>query len=389
MKKYTLIATCPMGFESVIKTELRTLNIPNPRLSDGAVEFDTDAFGLAMVNMGLRSADRILLKIASFKATDFDQLYDQTEALPWSDFIPADAKFPVTKVSSVKSKLFAKSACQGMVKKAVAEALLRQHKVTRLPETGVYIGIRLAIRKDWVTLSLDTSGEGLHKRGYRSSSLKAPMRETLAATLVGLCRWYPDKGVLFDPMCGSGTIAIEAALMARQIAPNKNRSFECQKWPIMTGESWEEAKTFLEGRERNIPSLRIFASDVREHVVKQAIENAKNAGVNDIIHFKTADSAKVDIKDKIEASEFDGRQYAGAESGYILFNPPYGERMDEKDEVRDLLIGSGKNFFSHYPGWSVNLITPDKEIQDLWGRKSTKNRKLFHGGMECHFHQFT
>lgn len=385
MKTYTCIATCPMGFESTIKSELQALGFSRIAAQDGAVEFDTDEKGICIANMSLRCADRILLKIGQFKATDFDELFDRTKALPWADFIPYDGEFPVDKISLVKSKLFAESVCQGMVKKAVVESLRAAHGKNNLPETGERHAIRITIRNDLATLSINTSGDSLHKRGYRSSALKAPMRETLAALLVKLAKWYPDKGPLIDPLCGSGTIVIEAALMAKRVAPNRDRSFDCYNWGWIGKDNIQKAKEEVRTHEREIPTNRIFASDIRASVVEAAIENAKAAGVNDVIQFKCRDvlSLKKDKYDYALGEESDKKDI-----GYIIVNPPYGDRLDEQEDADKLYEGMGKVFLSEFPNWNYFIITPQREFETLFGKKSTKNRKLFNGGKECHLYQY-
>lgn len=373
MKKLNLIATATMGLESIVAYELKDLGFKNINTLNGKVEYESDLKGVCLSNLWLRCSDRVLIKVGEFDATTFDDLFDKTKELPWGKYIPWKGNFPVAKVASVKSELFAKSTCQSIIKKAVVESLKTHHKTKVLPENGPKFPIRVDIRNNKVTVCLDTSGEGLHKRGYRTGKAKAPLKETMAAALVKLTRWNGTRGPIWDPTCGTGTILIEAAMIAKNIAPGNNRYFISEKWPLIPQKLWVETRDEAYSAERDSVEHRIYGTDVRTRVIKDAIENAKLAGVNDIINFKTKPLGNISSQE---------------EYGTIISNPPYGERLDEEEETMDLYREMGRVFKANFPTWSYYIITPMESFESLFGRKASKKRKLYNGGIKCDYYQF-
>jgi putative N6-adenine-specific DNA methylase len=368
----TLIATTAMGLESVLKQELLDLGYSNLRVFDGKVEYEGELSDICRSNLWLRTAGRIYIKIAQFKAVTFDDLFDQTSDLPWSDWIQADDAFPVTKCISKNSILYSRSDIQALVKKAVVEHLKRAHKVRELPETGSTFPIRVQVDKDIVTLSIDATGDGLNKRGYRAHMDIAPLRETLAAGMVLLSRYRADKDVLMDPMCGTGTILIEAAMIAQNMAPGLKRHFNSMGWDICKDEDWRLAKEEAEDLIVRGADFRILGSDTNWKALEVARKNAELAGVENV-HFQ-----KLSIKEL--GSRF--------KTGKLITNPPYGERLSEREEVETLYQDLGWICQTKMPEWSHYVITPHEHFEKLFGKKADKKRKLYNGGIKCHYYQF-
>ncbi|MFT5170605.1 MAG: putative N6-adenine-specific DNA methylase [Candidatus Marinamargulisbacteria bacterium] len=370
--KVNLIATATMGLESVLGREVKALGFEDAKIFDGKVEYTGELKDICRSNLWLRTAGRIYIKMGQFDATTFDELFEKTKALPWSDWIPADGRFPVSKVTSRKSELFSKSDCQRIVNKAIAEHLKEAHGVQSLPEHGANFPIRIQIDKDEVILSMDSSGSGLNKRGYRAASDIAPLRETLAAGLLYLSHWDPERDVLLDPMCGSGTLLIEAGMMARNVAPGLDRTFGSEGWDLTPEAMWEEARSEAKAAIKQDAKWRIFGSDISGQALATARGNIQKAGLKDIF-VQTLPLQDVD-------SRF--------ERGKIVTNPPYGERLEEKASVEAIYLEMGKVFRSRFQDWKYYVLTAHEGFESLFGAKSTKNRKLYNGGIKCWFHQY-
>ncbi len=370
MEQYELIATSTFGIEGVVKRELNNLGFKIAKTENGKVFFFSDASGIAKSNLWLRTADRVLLKVAEFKAFTFDELFDKTKELNWSKYLPKDAKF-IINAKSVKSKLYSLSNCQKIVKKAIAENLKKTYKVSWLEETGANYNILVSILKDTVTLTLDTSGAGLHKRGYRVRGVKAPLKETLGATLVLLSYWNKER-VLYDVFCGSGTIAIEAAMIGKNIAPGLNRDFDAKHWSFINPLIWktETKKAYLAINHQ--VDLKIFASDIDEFNILGAIENAEEAGVDDCITFIKKDFREVDYQD---------------DYGVIISNPPYGERLSKGENIEKLYQDMG-NIFNKLATYSVYLLTAFKDFEKVYKKKADRQRKLYNGRIETWYYQY-
>ncbi|MEC1739356.1 THUMP domain-containing class I SAM-dependent RNA methyltransferase [Schinkia azotoformans] len=371
MSKITLIATAAMGIEALVAKEVRDLGYENVTVDNGKVTIEADESAICRTNLWLRTADRVKLKIGEFKATTFDELFEKTKALPWGDFIPENGEFPVIG-KSVKSKLFSVSDCQAIVKKAVVEKLKHHYKrTTWFEENGPLFRIEVALLKDIVTLTIDTSGTGLHKRGYRAEQGIAPLKETLAATLVLLTNWNPDRPFV-DPFCGSGTIPIEAALIGQNIAPGFNREFVSQNWHWIRQEDWDKAFEEAEDLAKYDQALDISGSDIDHRMIEIAKGNALEAGFGDIINFK-----QMQVKDFTTKKEY----------GVIVGNPPYGERLGEKEEVEHMYREMGKAF-EPYDTWSVYMLTSHPDFEKLYGKDATKKRKLFNGFIQTNYYQY-
>ncbi len=370
MPRYTLIATSSFGLESVVAQELKEMGYAYLRVENGKVEFSGDERDIARCNLNLRCAERLLLKMAEFPATDFEDLYQGTRKVQWEKMIPLDGKMHVTG-KSIKSKLFSVPDCQSIVKKAVVEAMKRKyHWLDQFPEDGPVYKIEIAFLKDIATLTIDTSGAGLHKRGYRQGRGGAPLRETLAAAIVLLSRWDHSR-IFVDPLCGSGTIPIEAALIGRNIAPGLKRKFVSEEWPNISSKIWSDLRAEASAAVKDLP-LSIFASDIDTGVFRSARENARNAGVLDNIVFQ---------KKPIE--EFSSKKKYGC----IVCNPPYGERLGDRKEAEALYTEMGK-VFSKLETWSFFVLTAHPEFQKFLGRDATKNRKLYNGMIKCYLYQY-
>jgi putative N6-adenine-specific DNA methylase len=370
MGKYQLIATAAMGLESIVAKEVRSLGY-ECEVENGKVIFTGDESAIARCNLWLRTADRIKIKVAEFKAFTFDELFEKTKALPWENYLPEDAEFPVIG-KSVKSKLFSVSDCQAIVKKAVVERMKKHYRRnTWFEESGALYRIEVALLKDVATITIDASGQGLHKRGYRVDQGEAPLKETLAAALVLLTNWKPDRPFL-DPFCGSGTIPIEAALIGQNIAPGFNREFVSEGWNWITEKVWDDARTEVEDLANYDQPLDISGSDIDHRMVKIAQENAFEAGLGDIIQFKQMQVKDISIK---------------KEYGVIVGNPPYGERLGDKKAVENMYKEMGQAF-AKLDTWSIYMLTSNENFEQLYGKPATKKRKLFNGFIRTDLYQY-
>jgi putative N6-adenine-specific DNA methylase len=371
MDKITLIATLTFGLEAVVKRELQALGFENTRISNGKVEFEATLDDIPTVNLWLRSADRVLLKLGEFNAITFEELFEQTKALPWEKFITEDGKFTVTG-KSVKSTLGSIRACQSIVKKAVVERLKAEYNTDWFEETGPEYTIQVSMLKDVATLTIDTSGSGLHKRGYRQTAGEAPLKETMAAALVQLSFWNKDR-LLIDPMCGSGTILIEAAMIARNIAPGLKREFASEKWPAISGYAWHKARRSAHKMINTEGDLKIFGYDIDEFSIKASKANAKKAGVQNDIAFEQKDIRDLWID----------KQY-----GIIISNFPYGMKLSDFKELNQLYISINKTFRKK-KGWSLYILTADKKFPDYFKRaRPNRVRKLYNGTIEVNYYQY-
>ncbi|NUQ66390.1 MAG: class I SAM-dependent RNA methyltransferase, partial [Pirellulales bacterium] len=365
-----LIATSAFGLEAVVARELRALGYESATIQPGRLLFQADEAALARANLWLRAADRVLLRLGTFEATDFGELFDRTYALPWEEWVPRDAEFPVTG-RSIKSQLSSVPACQKIVKKAIVEKLKAAYGVEWLEETGPKYSIEVALLADLATLTIDTTGPGLHKRGYRKLVGQAPLKETLAAAMVLLSFWRPDRP-LVDPFCGTGTIPIEAALIGRNLAPGLNRTFAAEAWPRIPGAVWESARQ--EARDLARPDLpeRILGTDIDKAALDLARRHAAEAGVGQEIHFQLRPFAELSSK----------RPY-----GCIICNPPYGERVGKGREVA-ALYRSMPLVLRRLATWSHYILTSYPDFEALVGQKADRRRKLYNGGIQCTYYQF-
>ena len=372
MRKLELIAPCHFGLEAVLKREITDLGYDVEQVEDGRLTFIGDEEAVCRANVFLRSAERILIKVGSFHAETYEELFQETKALALEEFIPKDGKFWVTKAASVKSKLFSPSDIQSVMKKAMVERLKEVYKVDWFQEDGAPFPFRVFLMKDEVTVALDTTGESLHKRGYRKLTAKAPIAENLAASLIMLTPWKGDR-ILIDPFCGSGTFPIEAAMMAAGIAPGMNREFTAEKWNhLILSKEWYDAVD--EAREQiNLKiDTDIQGYDIDEKMVAIARENAKLAGVDSLIHFQ-----KRGIDQLSHSKKY----------GFVITNPPYGERIEEKKNLPALYRMIGEKFQA-LDSWSLYLITAYDKAQEDMGLKAAKNRKIYNGMMKTYFYQF-
>lgn len=372
MRKYELIIPCHFGLESVLKKEIIDLGYDISKVDDGRVSFIGDEEAICRANIFIRTGERVLIKIDSFTATTYDELFENTKKIDWHNYFPQNAKFWVTKAGSVKSKLFSPSDIQSIMKKAMVEKMKETYKVEWFSEDGVEYPIRVFLYKDEVTVALDTTGVSLHKRGYRKLSAKAPIAENLAAAMIMLTPWRSDR-ILVDPFCGSGTIAIEAAMIAKNIAPGMNRTFIGQKYEnLIDKNEWNYC--FEEARDMVIDDIKvdIQAYDIDPEMIRISRENAKLAGVEDYIHFQ-----RRDFKDLSHPKKY----------GFIITNPPYGERLEEKKELPKLykLIGDR---YKNLDSWSMYLITSYEDAEKYIGRKSDKNRKIYNGMIKTYYHSY-
>ena len=372
MKTFELIAPCHFGLEAVLKKEILDLGYEISLVEDGRVTFIGDDEAICRANVFLRTAERVLLKAGSFKAETFEELFQGTRNIPWEDFIPEDGKFWVTKASSIKSKLFSPSDIQSIMKKAMVERLKNRYGVTWFPENGASYPLRVFLYKDMVTVGIDTSGESLHKRGYRTLTSKAPITETLAAALILLTPWNRDR-ILVDPFCGSGTFPIEAAMMAAKMAPGMNRSFLAEEWRnVIKRKCWYEAMDEAGDLVEEDVQVDIQGYDVDGDIVKAARSNAQSAGVDHMIHFQQRPVSALSHPKKY---------------GFIISNPPYGERIEEKENLPALYREIGERFAA-LDAWSMYLITSYEDAQKYIGRKADKNRKIYNGMLKTYFYQF-
>ena len=372
MDKLEWIAPCHFGLEAVLKREIQELGYEISQVEDGRVTFYGGIEAACRANIFLRTAERILLKVGSFRAVTFDELFDRTKELPWEDYIPADGKFWVTKASSVKSRLFSPSDIQSIMKKAMVERLKSCYHIQWFTENGASYPVRVFLMKDIVTIGIDTSGQSLHKRGYRPAAGKAPISETLAAALIMLTPWKGDR-ILVDPFCGSGTFPIEAAMMAANIAPGMNRSFTAETWTnLIDRKYWYRAADEAEAGIDDSIETDIQGYDADGEVVKTARKNAENAGVAHMIHFQQRE-----VKDLSHPKKY----------GFIITNPPYGERLEEKERLPGLYREFGESF-KRLDSWSAYMITSYEDAERYFGRKADKNRKIYNGMLKTYFYQF-
>ena len=371
MEPIILIATAKFGLEAVVKREVQALGFADVRAGEGRVAFSAAPDDIPGANLRLRCADRVLLQVGEFPALTFDDLFEQTRALPWEQWIPADGRFPVN-ARAVRSTLQSERSCQAIVKKAVAERLAAAHGATTLPETGADYGIQVTIRQDRALLALDTSGDGLHKRGYRAEAGAAPLTETLAAALVLLSFWDKER-LLIDPMCGSGTILIEAAMIGRRMAPGLRRSFAAERWSAVGEGAWQAARR--EAAEAIDPAgeLALVGYDVDAEAIRIAKQNAALAGVGGDITFEQ--KALADL-------------WIDQEYGILISNPPYGQRMAEFREINEIYITLNK-MMRKKRGWSVYILTADAKFPDYFKRgRPDRVRKLFNGNIRVDYYQY-
>ena len=372
MKTYELVVPCHFGMEAVTKREIYDLGYEITRVEDGRITFEGDAEAICRANVFLRSAERVLLLVGRFKATTFEELFQGVKALPWEEYIPQDGKFWVKKASSIKSKLFSPSDIQSIAKKAIVERLKGVYKTDWFKEDGAAYPIRIFLLKDEVMVALDTSGDSLHKRGYRLQTSKAPITETLAAALIMLTPWRKDR-ILVDPFCGSGTFPIEAAMIAANIAPGMNREFTAESWTnIIPRQLWHDTVSEAEDMVDKDIEVDIQGYDLDGEVVKAARENARRAGVDHLIHFQQRDVAKMSHPKKY---------------GFIITNPPYGERLEEKADLPELYTTIG-DVYKNLDSWSMYMITSYEDAERYVGRKADKNRKIYNGMIKTYFYQF-
>ena len=372
MADYELIAPCHFGMEAVLKREIQKLGYDILKVEDGKVTFAGDEAAIVRANIFLRTTERILIKIGSFKATTFDELFEGTKALSWEQFIPEDGKFWVAKATSIKSKLFSPSDIQSIMKKAMVDRLKKKYNVNWFPEDGASFPLRVTIMKDVVTVGLDTSGDSLHKRGYRQATVKAPITETLAAALIMLTPWKWDR-ILVDPFCGSGTFPIEAAMIGANIAPGINRSFSAEDWMhLIPKKAWYDAANEAEDQIRRDIEMDIQGYDIDPGAIKAAMENARLAEVDHLIHFQQRPVSQLSHRKKY---------------GFVITNPPYGKRLEEEEDMPALYREIGEAF-SHLDSWSFYLITAFDQAERYLGRKADKNRKIYNGMMKTYFYQY-
>ncbi|MFA7075095.1 MAG: class I SAM-dependent RNA methyltransferase [Candidatus Izemoplasmatales bacterium] len=370
MKKYEMIATTTFGLEAIVKRELLNLGFEVIETENGKVTFLADIKGIVKANLWLRCADRVLLKVAEFKAVTFDELFDKTYAIDWSEFIPKNGRFPVDG-QSIKSTLFSISDSQAIVKKSIVENLKSKYNIQWFPEDGPVFNVKVSLLKDIATLTIDTSGTALHKRGYRQNAVIAPLKETLASALVLLSFWNKDR-VLIDPFCGSGTIPIEAALIGRNIAPGLYRDFACKYWPLIDEESWKTVTREAYSAIDYNSEIKMFAYDILQENIDASIANADEAGVLDCITFEQKDFKDLEFKD---------------DYSIIITNPPYGERLSEKEEVIKLYeMMSAK--LKLLETISTYVITSEINFEKIFGKTADRRRKLYNGRIETVYYQF-
>lgn len=370
MTTHRLVATSAMGLESIVADEVKALGYET-KTENGKIHFEGDERAIARANMWLRVSDRVKIIAGDFRATTFDQLFEQTKAIPWEKYLPVDAAFPV-QGKSVKSKLFSVPDCQAIVKKAIVERLKLAHKrIGFLDETGATFKIEVSILKDIATITIDTSGVGLHKRGYRLGQGEAPLKETLAAALVYISKWNPNRPFV-DPFCGSGTIAIEAAMIGQNLAPGYNREFLSEDWPWMSKTIWDEVRQEAEDLAKYDQPLDITGTDIDPRMIEIATNNAIEAGFADLIKFKQRQ-----VRDFTTTSL----------DGVMIGNPPYGERIGEKEVIEQMVQDMGRIMDKH-PTWSVYMLSSMEKFEEHYGRRATKKRKLFNGFIQTEYYQY-
>jgi len=372
MRTFELLVPCHFGLEAVLKKEIYDLGYEISKVEDGRITFLGDEEAICRANIFLRTAERVMIQVGRFKATTFEELFQGIKAIPWEEYIPEDGKFWVKKASSINSKLFSPSDIQSIAKKAMVERMKLKYHKDWFAEDGAPYPVRIFLLKDEVTVAIDTSGESLHKRGYRTMTSKAPLTETLAAALILLTPWRPDR-ILVDPFCGSGTFPIEAAMIAANIAPGMNREFTAEKWTnLIDKKLWYECVQEAEDMMDTSVEVDIQGYDIDGDVVKAARENAKRAGVDHMIHFQQR--AVADLRHP--------KKY-----GFVISNPPYGERLEEKADLPKLYSEIGAAY-QNLDAWSMFLITSYEDTERYIGRKADKNRKIYNGMLKTYFYQF-
>lgn len=370
MKDLDLIATTTFGLEAICKRELSDLGYKDLEVQNGRIDFKAEEKDIPLANIWLRTADRILLKLGEFKVFSFDELFEKTKALPWDDWITEKGNF-IVDGKSINSKLYSISDCQSIVEKAIVEKLKTKYDVSWFQKSGERYRVQVSILKDVATLTIDTSGDGLHKRGYRDRAGDAPIKETLAAAMILLSYWNKDR-VLFDPFCGSGTIPIEAAMIGRNIAPGLDREFDSEKWPRIKKEYWTTAKRDAFEKIDNDSKLNILGCDIDKRSILRARDNAANLGLEDDIAFFMKDMREVDLHE---------------EYGVVITNPPYGERIGEKEDIHELYRDLGKKMIPFHT-WSVYVITSEEDFEKLYGKKANRKRKLYNGRIKVDYYQY-
>lgn len=372
MKKMELIAPCHFGLEAVLKKEIIDLGYEISQVEDGKVTFWGDAEAICYANIFLRTAERVLIKVARFKAETFEELFQNIKQIAWEEYIPVDGKFWVAKANSIKSKLFSPTDIQSIVKKAMVERLKGIYKKDWFEETGAQYPLRISLMKDEVTVGLDTTGVSLHKRGYRKMTAKAPITETLAAALIMLTPWNKNR-ILVDPFCGSGTFVIEAAMIAANIAPGMNRNFLAEEWTnLIPKKYWHQAVEEATEQVDTQIEVDIQGYDIDGEVIKAAKENAKDAGVDHLIHFQ-----KREVKELNHPKKY----------GFVITNPPYGERIEDRENLPGLYREMGEAF-ARLDSWSEYVITSYEEAEKYIGKKANKNRKIYNGMIKTYYYQF-
>ena len=372
MRTFDLLVPCHFGLEAVLKREIYDLGYEITKVEDGRVTFEGDEEAICRANIFLRTAERVMIQVGRFKATTFEELFQGIENLPWEEYIPEDGKFWVKKASSINSKLFSPSDIQSIAKKAMVERMKQKYHKEWFKEDGAAYPVRIFLLKDEVTVALDTSGDSLHKRGYRTMTSKAPLTETLAASLIMLTPWRKDR-ILVDPFCGSGTFPIEAAMIAANVAPGMNRDFTAEEWTnLIDRKLWYECVKEAEDMIDTTVKVDIQGYDIDGDVIKAARENAKRAGVEHMIHFQQRAVADLSHPKKY---------------GFIITNPPYGERLEDKADLPELYTQIGQAY-QRLDSWSMFLITSYTDTEKYIGRKADKNRKIYNGMLKTYFYQF-
>ena len=372
MRTFDLLVPCHFGLEAVLKREIYDLGYEITKVEDGRVTFEGDEEAVCRANIFLRTAERVMIQVGRFKATTFEELFQGIKNLPWEEYIPEDGKFWVKKASSINSKLFSPSDIQSIAKKAMVERMKQKYHKEWFKEDGAAYPVRIFLLKDEVTVALDTSGDSLHKRGYRTMTSKAPLTETLAASLIMLTPWRKDR-ILVDPFCGSGTFPIEAAMIAANIAPGMNRDFTAEEWTnLIDRKLWYECLKEAEDMIDTTVKVDIQGYDIDGDVIKAARENAKRAGVEHMIHFQQRAVADLSHPKKY---------------GFIITNPPYGERLEDKADLPELYTQIGQAY-QRLDSWSMFLITSYTDTEKYIGRKADKNRKIYNGMLKTYFYQF-
>ena len=388
--KRTLIATATFGLEAVVRREIEALGYSVLRTEDGKVTYEADERGIVRSNLWLRCADRVLLKVDEFEARDFEELFQRVRGIAWEEIIPVDGRFTVL-CSTVKSKLSSEPACQRTVKKAIALRLQEFYVLDKMPENGAEYTVKLTLLKDRATLTIDTSGEGLHKRGYRVSDVQAPIKETLAAALIQLSFWKPGR-VLLDPCCGSGTLPIEAAMMAAGIPPGLHRNFASEGWEIIDGSLWDEERKAAQNAiaRKKMPGSdnedigadkpNIIACDIDPRAIEAARANAEKAGVTELIDFR-----QISVEDLIKSKNF--RYVREIDGVVVVTNLPYGQRIGEKEGIQSI-YETLRAMTEDNPTWNIFAITSDRDLEKQMGRRADRRRKLYNGNIETTYYQF-